>query len=321
MLKDTNQRLKLALVLVHGIGNNRKNWASKIIPAIKSRLKTKLKDILGKEAPSNVDDVVVISRTYWEGVFKDRERKLRNMFDGFPKPTKAGGPWWDELGKYVWRPFKRFQNEIIADFIGDIIGYLHKDSQRAVYRKISDTLKGCASRIGEAGGRIPLTFVAHSLGTVIASDYIYEQNNPQSETSGPKIMKERFVLENLFTVGSPLSLFSLRFGGPEMFTRPVSVEGACGRWVNIFDEDDPVGLPLKVLNDAYSKVVHKDVLINAGVYGASHAGYFKKSSKVLDVICQKLAIDWAALNQKRPQEKIDKLYEEYDKTVGVLKGS
>jgi hypothetical protein len=152
----------------------------------------------------------------------------------------------------------------------------------------------------------------------MTSDYIYEQNNPMSETSGPKVMKDSFVLQNLFTVGSPLSLFSLRFGGPQMFTTPVSVEAPTGRWINIYDEDDPVGMPLKVLNTAYDKVVLKDVLINAGVYGVSHRGYFKKRSKALDVICQKLAIDWVALNQKLSQEQIDKLYLEYDKTVGVV---
>ena len=32
----------------------------------------------------------------------------------------------------------------------------------------------------------------------------------------------------------------------------------------------------------------------------------------------KLAVDWIALNQKLPQERIDRLYEEYDRTLGVL---
>ena len=219
------------------------------------------------------------------------------------------------MTKHLRRPFKKFQNEIITDFIGDIIGYLHKDAQRAVYQKISDTLKGCHSRINQPQDKIPLTFIAYSLG----SDYIYEQNNPQSDTSGPKVMKDHFILDNLFTVGSPLSLFSLRFGGSEAFIKPISIENPKGRWVNITDEDDPVGMPLKVLNEAYSKVVLKDVIINSGVYGISHLGYFKRSSKTLDVICQKLAIDWIALNQKLPQDKIDKLYQEYDETVGVLK--
>jgi len=310
--------MKLAVVLVHGIGNYRKSWANKIIPAIEKRLKSKLKKLLGNEAPGNIDDVVVISRTYWEGVFKDRENHLRQTLDGFPRPVKAGGPWWDKVSKRVWRLFKKFQNGVVTGFIGDIIGYLHKPAQKAVYAKISDTLRGCYLRTGQTEGKIPLTFVAHSLGTVITSDYIYEQNNPQSDTSGPKIMKEHFILQNLFTVGSPLSLFSLRFGGPEMFITPVSVETSEGRWINVFDEDDPVGMPLKVLNDAYDKVVHKDVLVNSGVYGISHTNYFKRSSKVLDILCQKLAIDWIALNQKLPQEKLDKLYEEYDRTLGVL---
>ena len=311
--------MKLAVVLVHGIGNSRKNWANEIIPALETRLKLKLQNILGKNAPLKMDDVAVISRVYWESIFKDREGDLKAKLDGFPKPVKAGGPWWNKLLRHLWLLFKKFQNEIITDYIGDIVGYLHKPAQRAVYSKISDTLKDCYSRVGQGLEKSPLTFVAHSLGTVITSDYIYEQNNPNSDTSGPKIMKDHFALGNLFTVGSPISLFSLRFGGPEMFTNPVSVESPSGRWVNIFDEDDPVGMPLKVLNEAYDKVVHKDVLVNSGVYGISHTSYFKKSSKVIDIICQKLAIDWVALNQKLPKEEIDRLYGEYDRTVGVLK--
>lgn len=311
--------MKLAVVLVHGIGNTRKDWADKIIPAVQRRLQSKLKKILGPQSPAAMDDVAVISHVYWEGVFNDRENKLKEALDGFPKPVKAGGPWWNRLLKRIWRFFKRIQNEVISNYICDIVGYLHSDSQKAVYSKVSDVLGGCASRIGAAQAKIPLTFIAHSLGTVITSDYIYEQNNPTSDTSRTKIMKERFVLDNLFTVGSPISLFSLRFGGPEMFTSPVSVESPSGRWVNIFDEDDPVGMPLKVLNEAYNKVVHKDVLVNSGVYGISHTNYFKRSSKVLDIICQKLAIDWIALNQKLPQADIERLYAQYDETVGVLK--
>ena len=42
--------MKLAVVLVHGIGNSRKNWANEIIPVIENRLKLKLQNILGKGA-------------------------------------------------------------------------------------------------------------------------------------------------------------------------------------------------------------------------------------------------------------------------------
>ncbi len=313
-------------MLVHGIGNTRKDWADKIIPAVQSRLKSKLNKILGPQAPATIDEVGVVTYVYWEGVFNDRQNKLKVALDGFPKPVKAGGSWWNIISKWwhrflnwIWRFFKKLQNEIITNYISDIVGYLHSDSQKAVYSKVSAVLQGCASRIGSVQAKIPLTFIAHSLGTVITSDYIYEQNNPKSDTARTKIMKECFVLDNLFTVGSPISLFSLRFGGPEMFTNPVAVENPSGRWVNIFDEDDPVGMPLKVLNEAYNKVVHKDVLVNSGVYGISHTNYFKRSSKVLDIICQKLAIDWIALNQKLPQADIERLYAEYDETVGLLK--
>ena len=177
--------MKLTIVLVHGIGNSRKNWADEIIPLIQNRLKLKLQNILGKGVLLKMEDVAVISRVYWEGIFRGREGDLKAKLDGFPKPLKAGGPWWNKLLRYIWLLFKKFQNEIITDYIGDIVGYLHKPAQRAVYAKISDTLKGCHSRIGQGLEKSPLTFVTHSLGTVITSDYIYEQNNPNSDISGP----------------------------------------------------------------------------------------------------------------------------------------
>ncbi len=65
--------MKLAVVLVHGIGNTRKDWADKIIPAVEGRLKSKLNKILGPQAPAAIDEVAVISHVYWEGVFNDRE--------------------------------------------------------------------------------------------------------------------------------------------------------------------------------------------------------------------------------------------------------
>lgn len=309
--------MKLAVVLVHGIGNSRNDWARAIIPAIENRLRLKLGSLLGVQAPTDMKEVLVISRVYWEGIFKERERHLREKFNGFPGPIKAGGDWPARLKRWVWRPFKRVQNEIIANYIADIIGYLHKDAQRAVYLKISDTLRACHSRLGSPAAKVPLTVIAHSLGTVITSDYIYEQGRPESDTSGPKVMRDHFVLDNLFTVGSPLALFSMRFGGPEMFIKPVAVESARGRWVNIFDQDDPVGMPLKPLNPAYNRVVHQDVLVNSGVYGLAHGGYFKKHSKALDVICQKLAIDWIALNEKLPPERVAALYADYDRTAGL----
>ena len=71
--------MKLTLVLVHGIGNTRKNWSDKIIPAIEKRLKSKLKYHLGCQAPAKMDEVAIISRVYWEGIFKEREAELKDL--------------------------------------------------------------------------------------------------------------------------------------------------------------------------------------------------------------------------------------------------
>lgn len=313
--------MKLTLILVHGIGDNKKDWAKDIIPRIKTRLGVKLKVLLGDKAPADIDQVAVIGPTYWKDVFKDREKHLADVLDGFPKPTKGGGSLWVKIVKlfiWIWKGFKKIQDGIITGYVGDIIGYQHEDAQKAVYAKITDALNEALHKTGDGSGKIPVTFIAHSLGTVITSDYIFEQGRDKL-IGNPKILKDRFKLSNIFTIGSPLAIYSLRFGGPETFTKPVNVEDRNGRWVNIFDEDDPVGMPLKTLNEAYQKAVLKDATVEAGVYAVSHMGYFKKRSKVFDIICQKLAIDWIALNHLKPEEEIQKLYEQYDKTLGITK--
>ena len=81
--------MKLTVILVHGIGNTRKNWSDKIIPAIQKRLKCKLRCLLGNQTPCNMDEVAVISRVYWVGIFKEREAELKKKLDGFPKPVKG----------------------------------------------------------------------------------------------------------------------------------------------------------------------------------------------------------------------------------------
>ena len=165
----------------------------------------------------------------------------------------------------------------------------------------------------KGSGKAPLTFITHSLGTVIASDFIYDRSK-ERRLKSLEGFHERFYLENIFTIGSPLALFSLRYNGPEAFQNPIHVESSFGRWLNIYDGDDPVGMPLRPLNDAYKSAVSRDIKVESGIYGLSHIGYFTKS-KTLDIIAKKLALDWMRLNDKLSEVEAAKLYETYDKNL------
>ena len=113
------------------------------------------------------------------------------------------------------------------------------------------------------GAERHVTFISHSLGTVIASNNIFDKMDVHRK-AGINCMYERFVLSNMFTVGSPIALFSMKFDGPESFNRPIEVEAANGRWVNFLDKDDPFAMPLRLLNTSYSNAVFSDQQVDSG---------------------------------------------------------
>jgi hypothetical protein len=125
-------------------------------------------------------------------------------------------------------------------------------------------------------GKAPLTIVAHSLGTVVSSDFVWDRTKPRKNRTTP--FHPRLTFMNFFTLGSPLALFSLQHGGPEAFSQPIHVEHPDGRWINIRDRDDPVGMPLKSLNAEYHAAVHHDGEVDTGDYLLSHMGCFKNGS-------------------------------------------
>jgi hypothetical protein len=99
-----------------------------------------------------------------------------------------------------------------------------------------------------------------------------------------------------------------------MFTAPVMMEHPRGRWVNIYDKDDPIGMPLKTLNAAYDQAVLKDVQADAGDYLISHLGYFSQQ-EILGIMARKISLDWVAANHPLPADQIEQLYEAYDKSL------
>jgi hypothetical protein len=160
-----------------------------------------------------------------------------------------------------------------------------------------------------------VTFIAHSLGTVISSDYVWDRTKARRRTRR-RGFHERLAFANFFTVGSPLALYSLRYGGPEAFNKPVRVEIPRGRWVNLYDRDDPVGMPLKPLNAAYRRAVWKDVHVESGPYLLAHGGYFSTPG-TMAAISRKLALDWIEWNGLVPRARLAELDAAYDSTLGL----
>src|SRR5207245_7973408 len=108
--------------------------------------------------------------------------------------------------------------------------------------------------------------IAHSLGSVIMSNYIWDEQTGKGLGSIPFARME--TLTSLVTFGStiPLStlalddVLSITFPPP---TLPGHLRGYA-QWLNFFDADDALGYPLKPLSASYDHAVSADLEINVG---------------------------------------------------------
>lgn len=189
-------------------------------------------------------------------------RTLHNM--GGPGPALSQSLLWEEA---YWASVTQPEQEDLSgrisfggaarrfmiEALGDVVAYAKlpypPDKYTAIQTRFTEAVQRLAQR-ADSGGPLKLTVVSHSLGTVIASDALYDL---QKRGGYPP----NICLENLFTLGSPLALFALRYG-TLAFNRPVRP----ARWENYYYAYDSIGYPLRTLNDAYAAAVTRDVALS-----------------------------------------------------------
>lgn len=174
--------------------------------------------------------------------------------------------WYDIFDNYE-KEFIDKYNSVLDDkrkwliyYAGDII--LYEKMKDIIFKKLSNKLYEYID--------CDINILAHSLGSVIISDFLYDNNS--------------IKINNLFTVGSPLAVYSIRYG-TENFNKPIK---NCNNWINIWNSYDVVSYPLKKLNNEYNKVVNKDIDIKCGslflrLIGLAHLSYFNEN-KFYDII-------------------------------------
>jgi hypothetical protein len=123
---------------------------------------------------------------------------------------------------------------------------------------------------------------------------------------GHAAMEEEKTHTSLYTMGSPIAVWSLRFpdfGVPIQFPSDNLLPkygGTPKEWVNVYDEDDIIAYPLKCLNAAYEANVAEDIEVNVGNIltmwnPASHTGYWTDAA-VIRRIAEGLTRTWRAVN-------------------------
>ncbi len=274
---------KVAVAVVHGIGNQPPEFVEKMNAAIQKRC----------EETCSQD--IIIRPVYWAAAMQSKEDRL-----------------WERLSEGGTLSFKNARR-LTVDYVADALAYQPTEYDRRAYDDIHVEFAKALRVLGEeAGGEAPLCIIAHSLGTVISSNFIYDLQKPQLISEqvraemGDTPLDRGETLSLLYTMGSPLALWSLRFSD---FGRPITVPSPYlenyyptleSEWINYYDRDDLVAFPLKGLNDDYDKAVTADKEVNVGNIltswnPLSHLEYWGDKD-VVNPVADALMRTWKAVN-------------------------
>ena len=245
-------------------------------------MSNELKDRFAAHLKNKVPDPVaelVIRPVWWANLVQKRQDTL-----------------WGNLkraGELDFTAIRRF----FIDFLADAIAYQPTPRERDLYDDIHRLMAVEAKQLAsQAGPKAPLCVIAHSLGSVIASNYIWDCQNDKANKRliPPKVKQamgntpvergETFTL--FYTMGSPLAAWSLRF---KDFGTPIKVPSPKlknhfptlkDEWLNLYDKDDVLAYPIKGINAAYKQAVKKDQEVNVGGIlsswnPAAHTKYWK----------------------------------------------
>lgn len=252
--------MRIGVLVVHGIGEqSEEEFAVTFIAEMQRRLGER-----GVGAGA-----VAFGRGYWADLLNAREQALL-------AEMAEGGP----LGYRALRTF-------VVNFFGDAVAYRRGTADRRnlyydVHARLLAEVRALRARLGEEA---PLVVVAHSLGSVIASDFVWDAQHPEHgcgvapEAAGGTDFERMRTLAGLITFGSPIPLFTLALpkvlaiAPPRASPALAPAVRAVARWANYYDPDDVLGWPLKTLAPgaslgagewAYADAVDADHAIDVG---------------------------------------------------------
>ncbi|MGN4457457.1 chemotaxis protein [Bacillus cereus group sp. MYBK57-1] len=279
---------KIAVVIIHGIGEQKPEFADKMI--------TEIKKIFTKELSGIVDDPasqLIIKPIFWAELFAEKEEEL------FQSIVLNENLHFKELRRFV------------IHYLGDAIAYQPVETAKQNYERIHEKIAQNLNEIYKiAGETAPLCVISHSLGSVIASNYFYDLQFKKDDLNSHHLspLEKGDTLALFYTLGTTLPLWSLRYYN---FNRPINIPsaklkdyypGLIGEWINFYDKDDILGYPLRNIDESYANAVTEDKEINVGglITGwnpLSHHAYFTDQN-VIKPIVESLARIWKDINHK-----------------------
>ncbi|HJV65567.1 MAG TPA: hypothetical protein VJ550_07540 [Geomonas sp.] len=254
---------KLGVLLVHGMGAIADDFAHDAIAELKEKI-----------AGRGLDhDEVAWQTVYWAPTLAAQESRLWGALSADHDLN------WAKLRKFFINAF------------GTISSY-HAAHERpgSIYHQVHGTVhEALRELIGKLDGEDrPLVVMAHSLGSMIMSNYIWDrQQGRDRERYGATPFERMETLAGLVTLGSTIPLLSVAANPVTAIEFPASglpeKVRKKAKWLNLYDADDVLGWPLKPLSPSYAAAVSEDLEVSVGNIltswnPANHAAYWTDDS-------------------------------------------
>jgi hypothetical protein len=326
---------KLAVLVIHGIEVDD--------PGLYDTALRKLREHFASQARTEPEHALAVETVSWASVLEGPQRELlarfstpdtqdywRSLYDGVRAVNQGRESALVPLMLRMMRPSTRGMDLrypglrwLLVHFVGDIIAYQANPADPDVYTAIHREVARALGRLrAKAGDTAPLCVLSHSLGSIIASNYFYDLQvhrrtgrdiieETVREAQGTSPLERGETLSRLYTLGSPMALWSLRYPNSAL-DQPVQVPapelehhhpGLGGEWLNFHDDDDIFAWPLQPLGAAYRDAVRDCAVRLAGPLFSwtplVHPFYWSDDA-VMEPIGRSLADAWRRLGATPP---------------------
>jgi hypothetical protein len=271
---------KLGVLIIHGMGKQKGDFADDLIEGLVARL------------GSGVNDVVAFEPCYWAPVLQVYQDNT-----------------WDLLNQATRMDAKLLRNFVVS-YLGDPVSYLsgyYKPRQHGysdVHRCVLDSLCSLESKL-EPGS--PLIVLAHSLGSVIINNYIWDEQRPKSRNKKSALREKKTpfqkaeTLTSFITYGSNIPLFlppqtkieCIRFPSPNLPEHYKKI----AKWINVYDPDDILGYPLSTIWTETHGTIIEDKTIDVGFWPISETpfshAFYHKDNDFIDIVVKEIEANLA----------------------------
>ncbi|MBD0336413.1 MAG: hypothetical protein ICV62_13060 [Cyanobacteria bacterium Co-bin13] len=284
---------KIAIAVIHGIGQANPEFADRQSPNYASGIAARLQQEMIRLLPQvpDADLQLIVEPMYWAPVVQKPQDELFERLQIRQRLSRFFG-----------------LREFIFHSLADSIAYQPiADPEEQIYEDIHSRFAETLGRLtDQAGEQAPLCVIAHSLGSAIASNFLWDLQHGRRPTIARDNPLERGDTFSLFyTLGSQIPFWSLRFRN---FGTPIQVPSPQlpriypnlqGQWLNFYDRNDLLGYPIEGINEEYRQVVKdREVKVGNLLTGwntLSHNEYWR-SPAVIKPIAEGLAGVWRQVN-------------------------